>query len=171
MKAIKGEVLLVSREMTSEPALGALPLKVGGLVLEVQQRPEFEARIRDRQVDAIVARLLAGVRKVRMGVDIEDAPDFVVGQERIAPAPRLPLRLLLALGGEFDQGLGYAGAVVDLHHDEPVAERRTEGTEVTPFRAAPFAENENAPPRLAPGLAAAQVAIPPIHPSPGEPAR
>ncbi len=131
-----------------------MPFKIAGLVLEVQQCPELKAGIGDRQLDTVIARLLASVRQVRMLVDIEDTPDFVVGQEGISLAPRLPRRLFFALGGALDQGLRYAGAVVDLHLDKSVSEYQAQGTEVARLRAASFAQDKNALARLAPRPAA-----------------
>jgi len=58
--------------------LGFAPFEVTGLILEVQDEPEFEARVRDGQVDAVAVSEFEGLGEVRVLVAIENAPDLVV---------------------------------------------------------------------------------------------
>ena len=52
----------------------------GGLILEVQRQPEFEARIRYSDTDSALSRTGQGSAKIRVvlgSLHVEDAPDLV----------------------------------------------------------------------------------------------
>src|ERR1700742_2626388 len=103
-----------------------------------------------------------------MVVHVEDAPNFVISQERITPTLRFPLRLLLSFGSVLDRCLWAASAVVDPHLDEPIAERRAQRVKVSRLRAAAFAKDENPLARGAARLGGAQIPLPPTQLPPGE---
>jgi len=53
-------------------------VNVCALILKVQQRPQFEAGIRDGQFDAIGPGLILGFRNQRVLINVEYAPYFFV---------------------------------------------------------------------------------------------
>jgi hypothetical protein len=55
-----------------------LPFDVSALILEMQQGPELEARIRHRELDPVVLCQPHGLIQVGMHVNIEDTPNLVV---------------------------------------------------------------------------------------------
>ena len=52
---------------------------VGGLILKVEDEPQFDAGIGNGQADPIVFRLLDGFSNVQMRIDVKYTPDLVVG--------------------------------------------------------------------------------------------
>ncbi len=74
-------------------ALGLVAVECGGLVLLVEDEPEFEAGIGERDVDPASAGLGDGLFEVRVLVDVEDAPDLVEVSTLLASAS--PVRSLM----------------------------------------------------------------------------
>jgi hypothetical protein len=64
--------------MLPAQALHSGPLDVCGLVLEVEQKPELETWIRNRDVYAIRLRLLLGLRDKRLLIDVEHRPNVLI---------------------------------------------------------------------------------------------
>jgi hypothetical protein len=60
------------------PRLGFVPLEVGRLVLEMQEEPELQARVRHGEVDAVARCEVDGLGEVRVLVPVKDTPDLVV---------------------------------------------------------------------------------------------
>lgn len=54
----------------------------------MEDKPEFKARVRDSQVDAMLLCEAGGLGEIRMLATIEHAPDLVVGSP--APLPGVP---------------------------------------------------------------------------------
>jgi len=140
-----------------ETSAGVFAFEICRVILEVEEGPELKTGIGDRQANPMVARLLTGVRKVRMLVDVEHAPDLIIGQELV------PLALRVALGVPFpgcrslDQGLGNAAFVIDLDDDQRIAEGGPQILEVSSLCDASFADDQDAPFRLSPGSSAPEV--------------
>lgn len=53
--------------------------EVGSLILEVKDEPQLDARIGNGQADAIGFSLLDGLSHIRVRINVEHAPDLVVG--------------------------------------------------------------------------------------------
>src|SRR6266566_6824374 len=70
---------LGAAEVFFDTMLRCLALQVCGPVLEVEDEPELEARIRDGEVEAVPVCKGDGLGEVRMLVTVEHAPDLVVG--------------------------------------------------------------------------------------------
>lgn len=115
MNPLEGERLVIVRQVPLQQAPGFPALQVRRMLLKVQERPELEARIRDRQLDTVVAGLLKGVVKVGMLINVEDAPDLIEPEEVVTPAACFPLRLPLSLGCPFHEGLRDAACAIDLY--------------------------------------------------------
>jgi hypothetical protein len=95
LQEVKRKRLPVFREVSLEEAPQLVPIEPGRLLLEVQERPELEAGVRDCQLDSTVASLLSGIVKPGVVVHVEHAPDFVIAQEVITAPPGFPLCLPL----------------------------------------------------------------------------
>jgi hypothetical protein len=63
--------------MLPAEALNLTTTNFSPLILEMKERPQLEAWIGDRKLNAVVSGLLFRVRHEWMLVDIEDAPDLV----------------------------------------------------------------------------------------------
>jgi hypothetical protein len=111
----------------------------------MEEGPELEAGIRNRQIDAIVASLLPGIVEMRMLVHIEHAPDLVIAKELIPQAPRFPLGLSLLDSGSLDQSFGDASLIIDLHPDRGVSDRFPQVFEVARLRYAALADDQDTP--------------------------
>jgi hypothetical protein len=79
------------------------PIKVGMLLLEMQQTPQFEARVRDGQMNLVRLSLIHGLRYVRMNVHVEYAPNFVIHAALIADPSGFGRSLPFAGDGFSDQ--------------------------------------------------------------------
>ncbi len=71
-----------------------MSINVGGLILEMQNEPEFDAWIRERELYPVAPRKVTSFSKVRMVVAVEDTPGLIVG----APLASLSLAIALLLG-------------------------------------------------------------------------
>jgi hypothetical protein len=89
-----------------------LALQVRGLVLEMKDEPELEARVRYGQIDVVPVREVDGSGEVGVLVAIEDAPYLVVGPP--APSPRVASFGPLGLNCSLDELQGAASIGVDL---------------------------------------------------------
>jgi hypothetical protein len=143
--------------MALESTAGVLTFKIRRVILKVKKGPELKAGIGDGKADPMVARLLTGIRKVRMLVHVEHAPNLVIGQELV------PLALRVALGVPFshcrslDEGLGNAALIIDLDDDQRIAEGCPQILEVSSLCDASFADDQDAPFRLSPGSSAPEI--------------
>ena len=93
--------------MLSTQVLYGAPLHMRSLVLEMEQKPEFKARIRNGELNFIRLRLLLRFGYKRMFVDVEDTPNVIVSEVRV-PAG-VARRLFLELNRPFNDGLRDAG--------------------------------------------------------------
>jgi len=78
--------------------LDCLSIDVCRLGLEVEQKPQLKARIRNRNIDCVRLRLLFGLGYIRVIVNIEDAPNTVI-TEIIVPVTS---SVLLGLSHQLD---------------------------------------------------------------------
>lgn len=84
VKTAVEEVHRLSRQILFTPKkfrrsrLGLMSADVGGLILEVEDEPQFNAGIGNGQADPIVFRFLDSLPHVRMRIHIEYAPDLVM---------------------------------------------------------------------------------------------
>lgn len=69
---------LVTAEKIPRSPLSLPPLEVRGLIRKVQNEPQLDARIGDRDRDAVGCRLLESALEVWMFITIKDAPNLVV---------------------------------------------------------------------------------------------
>src|SRR5271170_1609803 len=90
-----------------------MSLDVSALILKMQQCPKLEAGIRNRDVYAIMARLLLSLGQERMFINVENAPDSIVLQIVILTALGIPVCSFLEIDGPFDQRL-WRSARLDL---------------------------------------------------------
>jgi cobalamin synthase len=70
----------------------------------MQQCPEFEGRIRERNLDTIISSLLLGLGNKRVLIDVEHTPDIVVLLIVILLTLCVGHGGFLHLDGTFDQG-------------------------------------------------------------------
>ena len=84
---------LVALEQLLGECLGGVPLNMGGVVLEVEDEPEFDARVGHGHADTVGEGLLHGGAHIRMLVDVEHAPVLIAG----APTSALCLPGFVAL--------------------------------------------------------------------------
>jgi len=143
--------------MALEASAGVFAFEIRRVILKMEEGPELEAGIGDRQADSMVARLLASVGKVGMLVHIEHAPDLVIGQELVPLALRVALSVPFPSGRPLDQSLGNAAFVIDLDDDQRIAEGCPQILEVSSLRDASFADDQDAPFWLPPGPAAPEI--------------
>ena len=59
--------------------LGIMPADPGCAIFEVDDEPQLKTRVRHRDVDVVPLSNVKGLRKVGMNIDVEHAPDLVVG--------------------------------------------------------------------------------------------
>jgi len=114
IEAVERQCFLVVRQVALQPAPGVSPLQVGSLILEMQQRPQLEARIRDREFYAVGSGLLTGIGEVGMNVNVEDTPNLIIAKEIVSSSAGLTVGLLLPCRGALHKGLGNGAPVVDL---------------------------------------------------------
>lgn len=77
MRWITGEGLLAA-EQRFRPCLRRVTIDVSGLILEMEQEPQLDARIRHRKLDAMRPGECCGAGQVVVRVDVVEAPDLVV---------------------------------------------------------------------------------------------
>jgi hypothetical protein len=88
--------------------LNSFPVYVRCLILKVEQQPQLKARIRDCDLDSVIARQLPGLLHIRVFVNVKYAPD-TVESEILIPAPlSFTLGLFLHLDSLFDHAFGHA---------------------------------------------------------------
>ncbi len=89
LKCGRGEHLGAAENRSGE-VLGIVAMDERRLVLKVQEEPEFKARVRNSQMDAVMVGQFDGLAEVGVLIAVEDAPDLVV---RPASSPSGVLRL------------------------------------------------------------------------------
>ena len=91
VKTAVEEVHGLSRQILFAPKqlcrsqLSLVSADVGGLILEVEDEPQFNAGIGNGQADPIVFRFLDSLPHVRMRIDIEYAPDLIMSPSSASP--------------------------------------------------------------------------------------
>jgi len=78
---------------------------MGALIAKMQQRPQFEARVRDRNLDTILSSLLLGFGHEAVFIYVEHTPDMVIVLILVLVASCSCCSIPLHLHGTFDQGL------------------------------------------------------------------
>lgn len=121
---VEGKSFPVLREVLLEKAPESFPIEPGCLIPEMQERPKLKAGIGDGQFDSMIPSLLPGIVKAGVVVHIEHAPDFVIAQELIPSAARLPLGVLLHREGPLHQSLRVLPESFDHNLDKGIAELR-----------------------------------------------
>lgn len=105
--------------VTLEQPLGILlrlaPVNAPGTALKVEHKPQLNARVRERDVDAVGCGRIESLVEVRMLVAIEDAPILVTRTTKAATL--IALVLLALLDGFFDESSRRAVEVVDGDDD------------------------------------------------------
>ena len=91
--SIDCEVLLAPEKL-GRPTLSGVSINRCGLVFEVEDEPQLDARVRHHDLDAVLARQPKSLGNVRVDIAVEHAPDGVVGSASTAAG--LPLRFLLS---------------------------------------------------------------------------
>jgi hypothetical protein len=84
------------------------PANMRALVLKVQQHPQFEARVRDSELDSVIPRLLLCIINPWVIIDVKNAPHFVVTQVCVLGGFRRVFGILFLFGRSGNQGLGHA---------------------------------------------------------------
>jgi hypothetical protein len=151
---VERELTPVGRQMGPEALLRFVALDVRRLILEVEERPELEAGIRDRNADAFSLGFPARILKPRVLVDVEDAPDFVEPKELVACTSRQTLSLPLP-----SSCLLYdvpRPALARLNLDQVESCYPAQGEKVPPLRDLAFADDEKPAFRLPSRRAATQ---------------
>jgi len=143
--------------MLPETTAGISAFDMCRVILEVEKSPELKAGIGDRELDPVVARLLAGVRKVRMLIHVEHAPDFVIRQELVPPALRVALGLPFPRRRSLHEGLWDTALVVDLDYHQGIAEGCAEVLEIPGLGDAAFADDKDASLRFPSGNTAPKI--------------
>jgi len=106
-----GEDFRAAEKLFSAP-LRCVAFQIGGMVFEMEDKPEFKARVRDGQVDAMLLCEVDGLGEIGVLVTIEHAPYLVVGSP--APLPLVPGFDSLRLYCSFDELQRTATVVVYL---------------------------------------------------------
>src|SRR5689334_18352016 len=101
----KFDPLVVPGHMARKQLANPGPMLHPRALAEMEEQPELEARIRDRQLDAVIPRHLPGIGDLGMLIYIEDAPDRVIGEVLVT----------LSLGGGFGPLLQILGG----GHEDP----------------------------------------------------
>ena len=134
-----GEVLLATKE-GGRSSLRGMPVDEGGLVLEVKDEPQFDARVGDDDLDAVRGGQGEGTRDVRVLIHVERAPDVAV--RTATTASRLAFRGTLGLNGTLDQCEWCTAAGV--HRDQNVvAQLASQRQEVSVLRLLALNEDED----------------------------
>jgi hypothetical protein len=89
-----------------------LALYVRGVVLEMEDEPELNARVRDSQIDVVPVGKVDSPSEVGVLITVEDAPDLVMGAP--APSPRFASLGSLRLDCSLDELQGAAAKGIDL---------------------------------------------------------
>jgi hypothetical protein len=89
-----------------------LALYVRGVVLEMEDEPELNARIRNSQINVVPVSEVDGPSEVRVLITVEDAPDLVMGAP--APSPRFASLSSLCLDCSLDELQRSAPIGIDL---------------------------------------------------------
>jgi len=155
-----GRNFLVAGHMLTAQVLYSSPLDVRGLILEVEQKPKFEAWIRNRDVDGIRLRLLLGLRHQGVLIDVKYTPNAIIPEILILAATGFAFGLLLHLNGPFDDSLGDADRNnLQLDYSSLYT---ANFLEVEGFRHSPLTDDQEPGARLSEAPAAAEV-ISPLH--------
>src|SRR5215213_7575008 len=77
-EVFEADVLIVGGKMLLQQITRPLPFQVRALPSKVQEEPQLEARIRDREEDPAIARQRPGRLQPRVLVHVKDAPHLVV---------------------------------------------------------------------------------------------
>jgi hypothetical protein len=77
-------------------------LYVGTPIAKVQQCPQFKARVRDGNLNAVISGLLLGLRHKRVLIYVEDTPDMFVLKVVVLLALCTDGSSFLHLHGTFD---------------------------------------------------------------------
>jgi hypothetical protein len=85
-----------------------IPLDVCSLVLEMEQEPEFETWIRNRDVNGIRLRLQFGLRRKGVFIDVKHTPYAIIAEVIISMTAGFTFGLLLHFDSPFDDSLGDA---------------------------------------------------------------
>lgn len=145
------------REVQHLVVAGQVPLKkdchratldVRALILEVEQSPQLEARVRYSQLDAVVLSELPGLIEIGMLVDVEDAPNLIEQQVVVSLPPGLGRGFSTKSHGLLNDNERHAGFLSDHDLNSRVAGFLSEITEVGAFGDAPFADDQDALPGL-----------------------
>lgn len=91
----EGNFFDVLGHVASASGLQGVAFNVRPLILEVQQQPKLEARIRDGQFDLVSLCFLLRLWYVFMRVHVENAPNLIVSEVVILLSVRLALCLFL----------------------------------------------------------------------------
>lgn len=86
------DVLVVLRQMFLQQPEQFLPRLGTGIVAEVENQPQLDAGIGNREFNSVIACRLFGLGKIRMLVNVEDAPDGIEFQVLVPLLPGRPVR-------------------------------------------------------------------------------
>jgi hypothetical protein len=131
LQDVKRKRLPIIREVSLDEAPQLVPIEPRRLLLEVQERPELEAGVRDCELDSMTAGLLPGIVQPSVVVHVEHAPDFVITQKVIAPAAGLPFSVLHHRECALHQSLRVFPESFDHDLDQGIAELRPQSLEIT----------------------------------------
>jgi len=137
------EVLLTTEKL-GRPILSGVTVDVGRLILEVDDEPQLDARIRHHDLDSVRTGELDGVCNVGMLINIEHAPNG-----GIAPAPApvgLALGLALRCHCTLDESEGRPTTGID-GDKYVVSKKATQRQEVAVLRLRTLHQDENLGPR------------------------
>lgn len=92
---------LLTAQQAFRPSLGVASLKMRCLVIEVQDEPQLDAGVRYDHADPVGLRLVERLGHIGVLIDIEHAPDLVMGAA--APPALIPGIAPLCLDRSIDE--------------------------------------------------------------------
>ena len=132
------------------PSLHVMTTDPSGLVLDVQHEPEFNARVGDRDFDCALSRVVHGLLKMRVLVDVEHAPDLV---EVGIPASRAPSSHVFLR--PTDEGSGSHAGVCNVN-DHLVSVETSPPGQIMGLRYLALGEDPEDAPRFPPDMVASR---------------
>jgi hypothetical protein len=171
VQGLKVYVLVVLGPVLLKELGERLPPYVPVLLGEVEQQPQLEAGVGNRELNSVFAGDYACLIQTLVLIDVEHAPDLVVAQVVVTFAVRLLTGLIRQLGRVLHEGTGIAPGRLDVHTHRSRSLHPAESVQITGLGDATLAHDKEKWQRIARWPAPAEAAItvsaspaPGVHP-------